>query len=246
MKAVVVIPARFSAARLPGKPLLRESGKYLVEHVYERAVQAKRIDRVIVATDDARILEAVRSFGGEAVLTRVDHPSGTDRIAEAVETLDPEFDIVVNVQGDEPHMEPGHIDQLVELMETEPRGDAATLATPIHDSATWLDCNRVKVVADDSGRALYFSRAPIPYVRDGTPDFSSGKFLLHLGIYAYRRATLRLLAITAPHSLEMQEKLEQLRILGNGGIIRLGVVPHAAPGVDTPEDYQRFVSSLRS
>src|SRR5262249_54627545 len=198
--------------------------------------EAKCADAVIVATDDERIFDAVREFGGRAVMTRADHPSGTDRIAEVAAHLPAE--IVVNLQGDEPQIEPAALDLLARHLD-DPRADMATLAVPIGDVDTYRSPNVVKVVCDDRGRALYFSRSPIPTVRDGEPDFSArpARFLQHLGVYAYRRDFLLKIAATPPHPLEQTEKLEQLRVLGTGGRIRVGLVAHSHRGVDTPTDY---------
>jgi 3-deoxy-manno-octulosonate cytidylyltransferase (CMP-KDO synthetase) len=244
MKTAIIIPARYASSRLPAKPLLRETGKYLIEHVYERAC-ASQADVVIVATDDDRIAQAVTSFGGRVAMTRSDHPSGTDRVAEVAATLDAE--IIVNLQGDEPLVEPSTLDLLVELVRRNPEADMATLAVPIASLEQWRDPNCVKVVHAANGRALYFSRSPIPYVRDGAPDFSAEPplFLQHLGLYAYRRAFLLELARLAPHALEDCEKLEQLRVVALGKAIQLGVVDHAARGVDTRADYDRFVQIYR-
>lgn len=245
MRVAIIIPARYSSSRLPAKPLLRETGKYLIQHVYERAVEARCADETIVATDDERIFDAVRQFGGRVVMTRQDHASGTDRIAEVAAHLD--CDVVVNLQGDEPQFEPENLDLLSELLRADSRFDMATLAVPINDLSTFLNPNVVKVVCDDDGRALYFSRSPIPMARDGEPDFSRrpAQFLQHLGVYAYRRAFLLRIAATRPHPLEVCERLEQLRVLGNSGQIRVGLVARAHRGVDTPEDYAAFVRSYR-
>jgi 3-deoxy-manno-octulosonate cytidylyltransferase (CMP-KDO synthetase) len=245
MKTAVVIPARYASTRLPGKPLLRQTGKYLVQHVYERACQARRANAVVVATDDPRVVAAVEGFGGRVVLTRRDHLTGTDRVAEAAEQLD--ADLVVNLQGDEPLIEPAAIDLLIDRLAGDPDADMATLAVPLASLEDWQNPNCVKVVCDASGRALYFSRSPIPHVRDGRPDFDGRppRFLLHLGIYAYRRRFLLQLAQTAPEPLEQLEKLEQLRALAGGRRIQVGLVEHAGPGVDTYEDYQRFVEAFR-
>jgi 3-deoxy-manno-octulosonate cytidylyltransferase (CMP-KDO synthetase) len=244
VKTAVVIPARFASTRLPGKPLLRETGKYLVQHVYERACQS-RADRVLVATDDQRIVEAVRGFGGEAVLTRADHSSGTDRVAEVARGLDAE--VIVNLQGDEPLIPPTLLDLLPDLLRRDPAADVATLAVPIASAQQWRDPACVKVVRDYHGRALYFSRSPIPYVRDGEPQFGGedSPFLQHLGLYAYRRAFLLHLATLPPEPLEELEKLEQLRVLSLGRRSQVGVVRHAGRGVDTPADYERFVQVYR-
>ncbi len=245
MRTAIVIPARYGSTRLPGKPLLRSTGKYLIQHVYEQARRAKCAGRVIVATDDTRIQSAVESFGGVAVLTRKDHPSGTDRVAEVAAGLD--ADAIINLQGDEPLFDPAGLDLLADLLASDPAADVATFAAPIRDRETYLSPNCVKVVCDDRGRALYFSRSPIPFVRDGSPDFATDppRFLLHLGVYAYRRETLLRLAASPPHRLEQSEQLEQLRVLGTGGAIRVGLVASAHRGVDTPADYAAFVAAYR-
>lgn len=245
MRTIIVIPARFASTRLPGKPLLRETGKYLIEHVYECATQSRTAAEVLVATDDERIQAAVEGFGGKAVMTRADHVSGTDRIAEVAERV--AADVIVNLQGDEPQFDPADLDRLVELLAGDPLAGVATLATPIHDLETYRNPNCVKVVCDDLGRALYFSRSPIPMVRDGHPDFTAepNRFLLHLGVYAYRRPALLKLAATPPHPLEQMEKLEQLRLLGTGGVIQVGITANVHRGVDTPEDYAAFVAEYR-
>jgi 3-deoxy-manno-octulosonate cytidylyltransferase (CMP-KDO synthetase) len=244
MHTAIIIPARYASSRLPGKPLLHFTGKYLIQHVWERACQA-RAAHVVVATDDQRILDAVHSFGGTAVMTRGDHATGTDRIAEVAEGLD--ADIVVNLQGDEPLIEPASLNLLPELLQRDPTADVATLAVPITTVEQYRDPNCVKVVIDGHGRALYFSRSPIPYVRDGDPNFGRrpALFLQHLGLYAYRRQLLLELAQLPPEPLEVTEKLEQLRVLALGRRISVGVVQHAGRGVDTPEDYMRFVETYR-
>jgi len=245
MKTAIVIPARYGSRRLPGKPLLRQTGKYLIQHVYERACQASRASTVVVATDDPRIVAAVESFGGHVVLTRRDHPSGTDRVAEAARRLD--ADVIVNLQGDEPLVDPDAHDLMPQLLERDPEADMATLAVPATSLEQWHDPNCVKVVCDAAGRALYFSRSPIPHVRDGLPDFSAEppRFLVHLGLYAYRRPFLFSLAALPPEPLEELEKLEQLRVLALGRRIHVGIVNGAAAGVDTYDDYERFVQEYR-
>jgi 3-deoxy-manno-octulosonate cytidylyltransferase (CMP-KDO synthetase) len=242
MKTAIIIPARYASSRLPAKPLLRETGKYLIQHVYERACESNAAI-AIVATDDRRIFDAVQSFGGHAVMTRDDHPSGTDRVAEVAEKLD--VDVVVNLQGDEPLIEPATLDLVARLLDDDCEAMMATLAVPITSLEQWRDPNCVKVVCDKRGRALYFSRSPIPFVRDGEPDFARGRFLQHLGLYAYRRRFLLEFAKLPPEPLELTEKLEQLRVLALGHYIQVGVVPHAHRGVDTPADYQRFVELFR-
>jgi 3-deoxy-manno-octulosonate cytidylyltransferase (CMP-KDO synthetase) len=245
MKTAVIIPARYQSSRLPGKPLLRETGKYLIQHVYEQASQARNIDKVIVATDDSRIVAAVESFGGYVIMTRRDHASGTDRVAEVAHGLD--ADVIVNLQGDEPLIEPSAIEMLPSLLERNSEAAMATLAVPLISVERWHNPNCTKVVCDDRGRALYFSRSPIPYVRDGQPDFAAQppQFLQHLGVYAYRRAFLLRLAALEPAALEQLEKLEQLRALALGRSIQVGIVSHSSPGVDTYEDYQEFVRIYR-
>jgi 3-deoxy-manno-octulosonate cytidylyltransferase (CMP-KDO synthetase) len=245
MHTAIVIPARYASSRLPAKPLLKDTGKYLIQHVYERACQSKA-DTVVVATDDARILSAVREFGGRAVMTRADHPTGTDRIAEVASRLDAE--IIINLQGDEPLIEPAALDMLPELLERDADAQVATLATPITTLDQYRDPNCVKVVIDAQGRALYFSRSPIPYVREGEPDFERqpALFLQHLGLYAYRREFLLRFAQLPPERLEQAEKLEQLRVLALGERVSVGVLWHASRGVDTPADYARFVEAWRA
>jgi 3-deoxy-manno-octulosonate cytidylyltransferase (CMP-KDO synthetase) len=244
MRVDIVIPARYASSRLHGKPLLKATGKYLVQHVYERALQAKCARNVLIATDDPRIQAAVVSFGGQCVMTRRDHPSGTDRIAEVARTLDSE--IIINLQGDEPEIDPACLDLLPDLLTRNLKAAVATLAVPIHDAETWRNPNCVKVVCDDAGKALYFSRSPIPHVRDVDPNFRGpAKFLQHIGLYAYRRDFLLELAAQPPCALEQAEKLEQLRVLAMGRAIQVGVVAHAGRGVDTLEDYERFRQTLK-
>jgi 3-deoxy-manno-octulosonate cytidylyltransferase (CMP-KDO synthetase) len=243
MSAIVaVIPARFGSTRLPGKPLLAETGRTLIQHVVEAARGATRLDRILVATDDERIARAVASFGGEAVMTRADHPSGTDRVAEVAAAL-PDARIFVNLQGDEPEIAGRALDLVVEVLEADPECPMSTLATPIRDEATFLNPACVKVVRASSGRALYFSRSPIPHRRDG--GWPEGMALLHLGLYAYRREFLLGLARRPPSPLEGTEKLEQLRVLEAGVPIAVGVVDEPGIGIDTPEDYRRFVERWR-
>jgi 3-deoxy-manno-octulosonate cytidylyltransferase (CMP-KDO synthetase) len=245
MKIAIIIPARYSSKRLPGKPLLRETGKYLIQHVYERACQANRASTVLVATDDSRIVAAVESFGGRVALTRRDHPSGTDRVAEAARQID--ADVIINLQGDEPLVDPTSIDLLAQLLTKDTSADMATLAVPLRSADRWRDPNCVKVVVDAAGRALYFSRSPIPFVRDGQPDFTSSplQFLQHVGIYAFRRQFLFSVAALPPEPLEQLERLEQLRVLALGRRIRVGIVQSDSIGVDTLDDYERFVRTYR-
>jgi 3-deoxy-manno-octulosonate cytidylyltransferase (CMP-KDO synthetase) len=246
MAIVGIIPARFGSTRLPGKPLLSDTGKPLIQHVVEAARKSSRLNRIIVATDDERIRKAVERFGGEVVMTRSDHPTGTDRVAE-VTALTPEADLIVNLQGDEPELSGEALDLVISLLETDLEAPMATLATPIRDEADYRDPSCVKVVASSRGRALYFSRSPIPHHRDGLPDFASSPpvALLHLGLYGYRREFLLNLARLSPSPLETAEKLEQLRVLEAGYSIAIGVVKERSIGIDTPEDYRRFVERWR-
>jgi 3-deoxy-manno-octulosonate cytidylyltransferase (CMP-KDO synthetase) len=232
---VAVIPARFASTRLPGKPLLDRTGKPLIQHVYERVRACRRLDRVIVATDDDRILEAVRAFGGEAVMTSPTHPSGTDRAAEAVRPID--CARVINVQGDEPEIDPALISTLIDLLDG---AKMATLATPFADPADALLPGRVKVVVDRNGYALYFSRSRIPHSNGhATPA------LLHLGIYGYTKEFLLEYVGLEPTALERAERLEQLRALEHGHRIRVAIIPEASRGgIDTPEDYAAFVQRI--
>jgi 3-deoxy-manno-octulosonate cytidylyltransferase (CMP-KDO synthetase) len=247
MEIVAVIPARFASTRLPGKPLLSDTGRPLIWHVVEAARRATRLERVIVATDDPRIADAVLAFGGEAVMTRDDHPSGTDRVAEVAAGLT-DARIVVNLQGDEPEVSGEALDLVVSLLENDPDAPMATLATPIRDPAVYRDPACVKVVCSSLGRALYFSRSPIPHHRDGLPGDPAAHPMayLHLGLYAYRRDFLLKLGTLPPSPLETSEKLEQLRVLEAGYPIAVGVVEEPSIGIDTPEDYRRFVERWRT
>jgi 3-deoxy-D-manno-octulosonate cytidylyltransferase len=231
MKIVGVIPARYASVRFPGKPLAPLAGKPMVVRVWEAARSAGRIDRVVVATDDERIATVVRDAGGEAVLTSPEAASGTDRLAEAARQIP--ADIYVNVQGDEPLMSPSNIDAAVETLMADPRREIATLALPIHPSDA-ADPNVVKAAVTGDGRALYFSRAPIPYPRGGEPAYRK-----HLGIYCYKAATLQRLAALAPSPLERMESLEQLRWLEAGYTIWVGEAIDDSIGVDTPEELRK-------
>ena len=244
MEIVGVIPARFASTRLPGKPLLSDTGKPLIRHVVEAARRSTRIGRILVATDDARIADAVRAFGGEVVMTRVDHPSGTDRVAEVAAGL-PDARIIVNLQGDEPEVSGTALDLVVAMLEADLDAPMATLATPIRTEAVFHDPSCVKVVRSTSGRALYFSRSAIPHHRDA-PARDGPLGLLHLGLYAYRRDFLLGLAALPPSPLEAAEKLEQLRVLEAGFPIAVGIVQEPGIGIDTPEDYRRFVERQRT
>ncbi|HKE09756.1 MAG TPA: 3-deoxy-manno-octulosonate cytidylyltransferase [Candidatus Acidoferrum sp.] len=238
---VVVIPARYASTRLPGKPLVSLAGKPMVQRVYERAKQAQTVHRVIVATDDQRIVDAVRAFGGEARMTRPDHRTGTERIAE-VAAHEP-GDVFVNVQGDEPLIDPLAIDTAVGTLLEEPVAQIATVATPIRHAGDIMDPNVVKTVLDFESNGLYFSRAPVPWVRD-TQQKVHVKYWKHLGLYVFQRDALLEYPTLPQGELEKVEQLEQLRWLENGWKIRVAEVPHDAVSVDVPEDVARVEKLL--
>lgn len=240
MKVLCVIPARFASTRLPGKPLKDIAGKPMVVRVYERASQAGLVDETLVATDDERIKDAVEAAGGRAMLTRADHATGTDRLAEVTEAY-PQVDLIVNVQGDEPLIEPGLIDQLAGLFADEPDLQMATVKTEMKDEDEQRNPNNVKVVCDKAGYALYFSRSLMPYPRKGgCPVYK------HIGIYAYRREFLLKYAKMEPTPLEKAESLEQLRALENGFRIKVVETKASFVGVDTPEDLERVNEIYRN
>jgi 3-deoxy-manno-octulosonate cytidylyltransferase (CMP-KDO synthetase) len=233
MKKLIVIPARYESTRLPGKPLLEIAGKPLIRLVYERAGESRLKDRIIVATDDGRIAEAVSSFGAEAVMTSPSCKSGTDRVFEAIK--DKEADVIINLQGDEPFIRPDMADLLFSVMEKEDL-DMATLCCPIASDSEYHDPNTVKVVLDRHGFALYFSRSPIPYLRN-----SSSRSLLykHIGIYAFKRDFLERFVAMPKSRLEEMESLEQLRVLENGFRIRVLTTHYDGFGIDTLADLER-------
>ena len=235
MRVVGLIPARYASKRFPGKALADLAGKPLLQHVVERARQARSLSEVVVATDDARIAAAVRAFGGKVQMTAATHPSGTDRIAEVARDL--ACDLVVNIQGDEPLIVPAEIDAAVAPLLADAWIPMGTLACPLSVEQA-ADPNAVKVVVGVDGFALYFSRAPIPYLRDGHRGGVS-PHLLHIGLYVYRREVLLRLAGLPPTPLEERERLEQLRALEHGIRIRVVVTDHPSIGVDTPEDLER-------
>jgi 3-deoxy-manno-octulosonate cytidylyltransferase (CMP-KDO synthetase) len=232
---VAVIPARYASTRIPGKALADIGGRPMVEHVYRRAAAARNVDAVVVATDDERIASAVKRFGGEVRMTDAGHPTGTDRLAEVAATLD--CDLVVNVQGDEPMLEPESIDDAIEPFRNDPELLMSTICYPLGSIEEASDPNVVKVVKSRDGFALYFSRSPIPY-RRGQSSEASGPFK-HIGLYVYRREFLRQIAALAPTPLERSESLEQLRVLEHGFSIKVVQTKHDSVGVDTPEDLER-------
>lgn len=231
--AIAIIPARYQSTRLPGKPVIEILGKPLIEHVYRRVQQAGLVERILVATDDERIARAVEKFGGNVIMTRFDHQSGTDRLAEAAESLPPDA-LVVNVQGDEPMIEPEVIDRAVTAARLG-GAEMVTLRTRLTGRAAIEDPNRVKVVVNNEGFALYFSRSAIPF---------TGTTFLHLGLYVYRARFLRQFAQLERTPLEIAERLEQLRVLEHGFRIRVVEVESASWGIDTPDDLERFKSIL--
>jgi 3-deoxy-manno-octulosonate cytidylyltransferase (CMP-KDO synthetase) len=251
---VAIIPARFGSTRLPGKPLSDIHGKPMIQHVHERAARARSVDRVLVATDDPRIADVVRRFGGSAVLTSSAHATGTDRLAEAAQGQ-PDAEIVVNVQGDEPMLDPAGIDAAVAPMLAEPAVEMSTLSLPLTDPGEMEAPSVVKVVSDSRGDALYFSRSPIPYLRLDPPGdglergreaVRRGLARKHVGLYVYRRETLARLASLPRSPLEDAEGLEQLRALHHG--IRIRVVAFAGDAgvaVDTPSDLERVRTLMK-
>ncbi len=243
MRIVGVIPSRWGSTRFPGKSLHPILGKPLVSWVIAAARRSKLLQEVLVATDDARIAAAVEGTGVRAVMTRADHPSGTDRVAEAAQPADD--DIIVNIQGDEPLIDPAVIDALAQSLISNPNWSMATVACPITNARDLEARSVVKVVVDRDGGALYFSRLPIPCTRDGAPDLASGLYLRHMGIYAYRGAFLKRLVQEPPCPLEQVEKLEQLRAMYIGGRIAVIIANDIGVGVDTPEDVGYVEAELR-
>jgi len=239
---VIVIPARYGSTRLPAKPLVPLAGKPMIQRVYERAKLAKSAGRVIVATDDDRILNAVQDFGGEARMTRTDHRTGTERIAEVAAHV--EGEIFVNVQGDEPLLDPAAVDAAVAALLEEPAAAISTVAVPIRTPADIMDPNVVKTVLDFDDNALYFSRAPIPWVRDSAHKIHA-RHLKHLGLYVFQRDALLEYPTLPQGELERLEQLEQLRWLENGWKIRVAEVEHDAVSVDVPEDVARVERLLQ-
>lgn len=242
------IPARLASTRLSRKLLLADTGKPLIQHTWEAARRARSLADVIVATDSPEIAAAVRGFGGCCEMTG-EHPSGTDRIAEVVARSFASADVIVNIQGDEPEVDPHSIELLVRLLNEHPGAQMSTLATPIRTREVRDSASCVKVVCAADGRALYFSRSLVPFCRDQDPDAlldSDPPWLLHLGLYAYRREFLLKLTNLPMSRLEKLEKLEQLRALEAGATIQVGVVERVSVGIDTPEDYARFIERHRN
>jgi len=251
VKILAVIPARFSSTRFAAKVLAKDTGKFLIQHTYEQACLAKLPEKVIIAADDQKVVAAAETFGAECILTSVEHKSGTDRIAEAVADLD--VDIVVNLQADEPEIDPDNIDYLAELLikaqdskfKTQ-NYEMATLAADFQNARQVADPNIVKVITDCNNIAIYFSRFPIPYDREESGVGNVQQYLRHLGIYAYRKQFLLKITALPQTPLEKIEKLEQLRVIENGYNILVGKVEHTCDGIDTPEQYAEFVKRYKN
>ncbi len=252
MKVLACIPARYGSTRFAGKVLAKDTGKFLIQHTYEQACLAKLPDKVIIAADDERIAAAAKSFGAECILTSPEHKSGTDRIAEAVKKLSAECcplnadDIIVNLQVDEPEIDPENIDYLAKLLLDNHQCRMATLVAEFENTEQVKDPNIVKVVVDKDNYAIYFSRSVIPYDRKAGNSGEIKNYLRHLGIYAYRKDFLLEITSMPQSRLEKIEKLEQLRVLDNGYSILTGRVKHTHDGIDTPDQYADFVKRQKS
>jgi len=248
MKFIGIIPARYASTRFPGKPLAILGNKPVIQHVYEKAINA--LEEAYVATDDQRIYNCVASFGGKVVMTRADHKSGTDRIAEAIEKIGGEWDVIINIQGDEPFIRKKQIETLCHCFDDE-QTQIATLGKYFNSMEEVNNANSPKIVLDNKGYAMYFSRSTIPFIRgkENMEWLSSFPFLKHLGIYAYRRDVLEMITHLPQSPLEKAESLEQLRWLQNGYKIKVGITDSETVGIDTPEDLKKaalFLEQLRS
>ena len=245
MKFIGIIPARYASTRFPGKPLALLGGKPVIQHVYEKV--AAVLEAAYVATDDERIYDVVKSFGGQVVMTRTDHKSGTDRIEEAIEKIGGEWDVVVNVQGDEPFVAKNQLDTICHCFD-DPTTQIATLGKPFESMEAVQNPNSPKIVVDNMGFAMYFSRSVIPYVRgkEMSSWLTHYPFLKHLGIYAYRKDVLRQVTQLPQSSLEIDESLEQLRWLQNGFKIKVGTTDVETVGIDTPQDLERAEEFLKA
>lgn len=245
MKFIGIIPARYASTRFPGKPLALLGGKPVIQHVYEKV--AAVLEAAYVATDDERIYDVVKSFGGQVVMTRTDHKSGTDRIEEAIEKIGGEWDVVVNVQGDEPFVAKSQLDTICHCFD-DPTTQIATLGKPFESMEAVQNPNSPKIVVDNMGFAMYFSRSVIPYVRgkEKSSWLTHYPFLKHLGIYAYRKDVLRQVTQLPQSSLEIAESLEQLRWLQNGFKIKVGTTNVETVGIDTPQDLERAEEFLKA
>ena len=246
MKILGIIPARFASSRFPGKPLANIGGKSMIQRVYEQALKAKSLSKVVVATDDTRILDHVTAFGGEAYMTAENHPSGTDRCFEALQKAGggSKFDYIINIQGDEPYIDPETIDQMAKLLDF--KTEIVTAVKKITDYETLFDPNVVKAVLTMRKQCLYFSRQTVPYVRGFEPEtwLEHADFYKHIGLYAYRNDVLEQISHLPPSPLENTEKLEQLRWLGYGYKIYATITNYESIGVDTPEDLEKLNKTL--
>jgi 3-deoxy-manno-octulosonate cytidylyltransferase (CMP-KDO synthetase) len=248
LRAAIVVPARLQSTRLPRKLLLAETGKPLIQHTYEAAARATKVQTLCVAADSDEIASVVRAFGGHVLMTDPNHASGSDRVAEVARQW-PDVDIIVNVQGDEPEISAAAIDQVVDLLQRNPAAVMSTLATPIRSKDKLNDTSCVKVVFDGQGRALYFSRSVIPHARTWSDDLLQAEpahFFQHIGLYAYRREFLLKIAQLARPAIEQLESLEQLRVLHAGETILVGTIDEPSIGIDTPADYAEFVRRHRA
>jgi len=243
VKVLACIPARYGSTRFAGKVLAKDTGKFLIQHTYDRASAASLPDKVIIAADHELVIAAAYSFGAECILTSVEHKSGTDRIAEVVRDID--VDIVLNLQADEPEIDPANIDYLGRLLIDNPDCPMATLAAEFQNAEQIADPNIVKVITDCNNKAIYFSRAPIPYDRRESGVGNVQQYLRHIGIYAYRKEFLLKITALPQTPLEKIEKLEQLRAIENGFDILVGKVEHICDGIDTPQQYAEFVKRYK-
>jgi len=240
VKVLACIPARYDSTRFPAKVLAKDTGKFLIQHTYERACLAKIPEKVIIAADDKKIADAAASFGAQCIMTSTDHKSGTDRIAQAVADID--TGIIINIQADEPEIDPQNIDALAKLLTDNPDCPMATLAADFQTPQQITDPNIVKVITNCNGRTIYFSRSPIPYDRETASTGNIKLYLRHIGIYAYRKDFLLKITSLPQTPLEKTEKLEQLRAIENGFEILVGKVRHSCDGIDTPQQYADFVA----
>ncbi|MDH3975823.1 MAG: 3-deoxy-manno-octulosonate cytidylyltransferase [Deltaproteobacteria bacterium] len=243
MKVTAILPARYASTRFEGKPLADILGKPMIQHVYERVKMAKNVENVLVATDDQRIFDAVAAFGGEVLMTSSHHPTGTDRLAEVAAGIDSDF--IVNVQGDEPLIQPEMIDEAIAPMIDDPSLVMGTLKCLIKEPETLKESDIVKVVVDKDDFALYFSRFPIPFVRDESGEGRAVNYFRHIGLYVYKRQFLLDFAAMKPSPLENAEKLEQLRALENGFKIKVVTTDHESIGVDRPEDLEKVKEIMK-
>lgn len=246
MNILGIIPARYASSRFPGKMLADIAGKTMIQRVYAQACQAKSLAKVIVATDNELIFKHIKDTGGEAVMTRLDHPSGTDRCFEALQQTGGSFDFVVNIQGDEPFIQPGQIETLTSVLS--PETELATLVKTVDDHQALFSSNEVHVVVNTRQEAIYFSRSVIPYVRGEAPEnwLSKHTFYNHVGLYAYRSDVLEAITKLPVSTLERAEMLEQLRWIENGYRIKVAFTDLESTGIDTPEDLEKALTQIRN